>query len=90
MNLKGWGGIGEMMERRIKEKATEELAGSERALPNHHPSGGSQSSQGTCTRTKICPRMGQSGTVVSQNEIWRNSEKKKRPTQVEADAGVEG
>lgn len=30
-----------MVERRIKEKATEELVVLERDLPNHHPSGGS-------------------------------------------------
>lgn len=67
MDLQGWVVVWGMVEKRIKEKATEELAATESSTqPPALRS--SQSSRYTCTRTKIQPRMGQPGTVISQTE----------------------
>lgn len=40
MNLQGWGRTGEMTERRIKEKATEELQYQRELYPTTIPQGG--------------------------------------------------
>lgn len=44
----------------------------------------------TCTRTKICPRMGQSGAVVSEPERFGEALKRRKGQHIQAEARVEG